>query len=994
MLFQQNLVFFGRIGKIGWKEFMFKEKEKERSNRSKLMFNYKNFLLNDFASSEKRQELAFRLGGKGASMAAMTALGMPVPDGFVLSTTIGLELKEQPLLFLREAVKEQVRQEILQITNSFGARFGNTSNPLLVSVRSGAYFSMPGMMDTIMNVGITENNIPSLSEQIGEKQAWECYRLFCLDWIASEFCVDKNELIGSIDQTLGCVSKKKTISRYKKEVVFLKEWLRDNYQTEISQDPWKQLFSSIEAIYKSYYNFRAEKYRHHLGLPTSGFATAVSIVAVVFGNLDDQSGSGVLFSHKSNGERHLHLHYAPQNFGDQVVAGLGSEFSEEVSLDLKRQLEKYVEKLEEFEGEPIDIEFVLEKEKLFLLQSRVLNLPGQSRMNLLIKQYERERQGLSAIEQKQFLRRLISPELLASFSHRFHPEQVSKAKESTKPEETPRILFTGKPIGGSVLVGKLATTLDQAQAFLQDGNNVIYISESITNAEEVLGLSSKSLAGRLAVVTKIGSPHSHSANILNSQGIVGAIGCGQTVFAINSKKISFNDDEIVEVGQILSIDGVTGEVFKGEMIIAGYDLTDKEKTIIFQRKELGVSMWETMSKILNLQDQVYGLEKKLDRFLIAQKQGQGWKSPKAQAQEIINFLFSQECRTQYNIVDVTKAGYKQRIKKLIKFGWNNNFDITVRSAFTLSKDGAQLGVNPWFLFKPGENDKLEEFLNGDKDSFPDHKYGSLARWKTLEDELGETKLTEVLIGYNHSGKLDQDKAHLHAVGAIRMSFSNQLKIEGTIHPATFHLRTFELSKLEEQSYDPENEIHFEAYPDSRFEYGIGRVNFSFGLNHIDQSKVDKFIEQLIKLNYCQARKELSLSHLAVYQELAGQSGVLTNSSDFQLTDFNETKFFLMRMIKEAKLSSLVLENLVLSKSWLQANELVQEILSQQLINISPGLAVIENWLSRQSKNIEQILGEVSAEFQAKIPPGTKMRDKGNWWSLYGIKGMEEMTLGK
>jgi phosphoenolpyruvate synthase/pyruvate phosphate dikinase len=959
------------------------------------IFNFQDFSLKDFSDSRQQRELPKRIGGKGTSLAKMTGLGLPVPPGFNLSVELGLLLKEQRITKLPKTIQSKIKQATLEMTNSLGGVFGNQENPLLVSVRSGAYFSMPGMMNTILNIGINDQTITTLAKKIGESAAWECYRIFCLDWLAAQLMLDKDELTQLVKQELGLTKKAATAVDYQAEVSFLKKLAAKNYQIKIPQDPWDQLYSSVQAVYGSYYRPEAEIYRQRLGLPETGYSTAVNVVSMVFGNYSSSKktvvGSGVAFYHRSSGEDHLHIQFAPNSFGEAIVSGKGQNFSDKLPKKLQQQLQQYMIQLYEFSGQPVDAEFVVENGQLFLLQYRPLRLSSPAQLRILTDKYNQEKKGLSPVEKEKLLRSLIKPEHLSRLRRHFHPEEIALARENRETKNLPRLLFEGKPIGGSVLVGQLATTLDQAQEMLKENKSVVYVAESITSPELILGLSSGDLGAKLAVITKVGSPHSHAANVLNSRGIVGAIGCGEESFEIKPKAIKL-DGINVKSGETLAVDGISGEVFEGELATMKHVLDDAEATVIKERQKLGLSMWESAAQALGLQTAVYRLEKELELFLEKQGQGNDWQSPKAQAQEAINLLFPEKSVTKYIIINMLDDDAKEKLVDVIGQGWQEGFDITVRSAFTLSKDGAQLGVNPWFLLKPGDEETLEKFVSGKATDLPDHKYGPLARWKEHEDKDSGVKLTEVLVGYNHPGKLDQDKVDLHAVGAIRMLLGTQPKIEGTLHPGTFHLRTFELHSGDEQGYDPNDEIHFEAFIDPRFEAGIGRVNFSFGRNHLSLGKIDQLIGQLLKLDSFQAKEQLSPAELVVYQQLAKRSGLHDPIGKFELANPENLKEMLLVMINEAELPSSVLKDLVSPDNWLQATELVEEVLYQQLGNLVPGLSVIENWLSKLQEDETEAVGEISAEFQARIPLGTKMNDSENWWSLYGVKGIEELLL--
>ncbi len=455
-------------------------------------------------------------GGKGAGLAEMAALGLPVPPGFTIATSVSRAFNEHGVTPKR--LEGQLLRGIKALEKQTGREFGNPENPLLVSVRSGAEVSMPGMMDTILNVGASAEVLPGLIARFGE-----------------EFALD-------------------TLSRFNDQ--FTELVLGDSVEVEhIPTDPYEQLHMAIVAVLKSWRSESAEAYRTQMGLPKwSG--TAVNVQAMVFGNSGQNSGTGVVFSRNpSTGQPGLYGEYLVNAQGEELVSG--SRTPQPVaSLELSQpavyaQLVSHVETLAELIGGIADVEFTVEQGELFILQVRKATRSPLAAATFAVhqvwnKQWSRE-QALVSLTQAEIDELKVDS---------FDPQAEAQAKAEG------RLLAEGLPASPGCVTGVVAHTSNGAQAIAASGTKAILVRPD-TNPDDLPGLLAAS-----AVVTSVGGATCHAAVVARGIGLPAVVGAQ---FDLSS----------LEPGEVVSVNGTSGLVYRGELPTTSVDLT-KEANIFLR----------------------------------------------------------------------------------------------------------------------------------------------------------------------------------------------------------------------------------------------------------------------------------------------------------------------------------------------------------------------------------------------------------------------------
>ena len=982
------------LSEISWLFFIDKE-------TSSIFRDYSDFTLEELLAPEKKRQIQQEIGSKGYSLALMSALGLLTIKGFVINTNVCCFLKEQNFSDLSiYALFQDLPIHVARLKNSLEDRpdFGDLT-PALLTARSGGPFSMPGMMKTVINIGLNNDNVSLLGEAIGQEQAWDCYRYFCLNWISAVYGIPKRELEQELENEVGHISP--GLSKHQAEVKFLKEWLEREFGQQIPNDPIEQLQAAVVAVFKSYFGPEAIMYRHRMGLPEEGFGTAVNVTTMAHGNYGRMSGSGVAFSHDlGTGEEMLQTRFAPAGIGDVIVGGEGNGLLGYIDdPDLQLQLSENIAKLVQAWGGPVDAEFVVELGELVMVQSRLARLSGLARINLAVQAYEQiVSEGVrTAAELDLILRELLPPELLARLAVRFNEEEEENARVAEGSQVATRKIMNGDGVGGAVVSCSWTSSLQVARQILnKNDSSQVILATSVLDADEILSLGN--INNRLGVIAAEGSPHSHAAAILNSYQIAGAVGCG---FEYDEQKDQLLIDGI-EINQHhqLAVNGKTGEVYLGSLSVEQQFLTPEVQAVVDRRRELGASMWETATEAAGCDDKLTALEKGLDDFTA---QLDSDRSAKVQTQQLLNTLFPEEFLAKYipfALSETISEDEVAQIKSLVREGWSQGYDVTIRSAYKFTSEDQQFGKNPWIRFKPGEEELLTAFFNGET-AFQtaianqglqpeNYKYGSLEVWKDHESKFA--KLTDILVGYNPAGKLDPDLAHEHLVGAIRMSAGPVPVVECTLIPETPQLRAFEPG--ETNKFGAEQKIDLVAFIDKRFERGIGRINFGFGKNHVSLEKVEELVQRMMV--ELESEETVNDSYLQAVKKIIFQRINLLDSE--KINSANNKKqvlSVLLEMIKRAEVPEPILETLIKPASWLLTQEVKEEIFNKRWNQVVPQMAALENWLGKTKPGDSILPKEISLEFQARLTPGTKLSAAQNWLLVYGFKGGEEvLTLQK
>lgn len=489
------------------------------------------------------------LGGKGANLAEMTNLGLPVPPGFTITTESCIEYLESPYFF-ESSLKEDVLKAVTELEEKTGKYFsGNDSALLLVSVRSGAKFSMPGMMDTILNLGLNDLRTQTLAEQTNADFAYNCYRRLLQMFADVVYGISKDEfddLLGYFERNAGKQAKDFTLEEHQALIDQYKQLYREHHQT-FPQSSKEQLYAAIKAVFKSWNNPRAQVYRNLNDIPHD-LGTAVNVQAMVFGNSDQASGTGVVFTRNpASGEHQLFGEFLLNAQGEDVVAGIRTP---EPIAALETALPKayaafqdYAKILENHYKDMQDIEFTIEKGKLYILQTRNGKRTAKASLKIALDLVD---EGI--ISKKEALQR-VSP---ATISQLIHPVFEEKALQDAP------FLAQGLPASPGAATGEIVFTAERAKDYHSLGKKVILVRQE-TSPEDIEGMVVSQ-----AIVTSQGGMTSHAAVVARGMGTCCVAGCGELNISEDSKTVSCGSLVLTE-GDVISVDGSSGRIYSGEI---------------------------------------------------------------------------------------------------------------------------------------------------------------------------------------------------------------------------------------------------------------------------------------------------------------------------------------------------------------------------------------------------------------------------------------------
>src|SRR5919106_1382786 len=503
------------------------------------------------------------IGGKGAGLAEMTRLGLPVPPGFIITTEICEKFYEAGRR-LPDGLMDEVRKSIRRLESLTGKRFGDPENPLLVSVRSGAPVSMPGMMDTILNLGLNDETIEGLAKQSGKPEfAWDTY------W---RFLQMLGKIILGIDaRKFDSIVTGKDLSDLGvlKTIVTSSKSLCEESGKKFPADPYKQLELAIDAVFRSWMGKRAVEYRKQYNI-TSDMAsgTAVTIVAMVFGNMGSDSCTGVVFTRDpETGEKRLYGDYLANAQGEDVVSGKTTPNHIDMLVSkmpvVYRHLLEVTQKLENHFKEPQDVEFTVEKGRLYILQTRTAKMNAVAAVKTSVDLY---REGL--ISKIAALER-INPEALEQLLYRrIDPHFIQKP------------IAVG--VGASPGAASGSTVFDTAtaEALGKNGEKVILVRED-TKPDDVPAFFQS-----VGILTSRGGKTSHAAVVARGMGKPCIVGCSQIEIDADGKSFSVNGKKMVTGGQKITIDGSTGRVYVGEVPTVEPEMSSEFKELLQWSSEM------------------------------------------------------------------------------------------------------------------------------------------------------------------------------------------------------------------------------------------------------------------------------------------------------------------------------------------------------------------------------------------------------------------------
>lgn len=532
-------------------------------------------------SAEGNAQMRDLLGGKGANLAEMNRIGVPVPPGFTISTEVCTEYYERGREAVVADLKDDLMAAVKHIETIMGFKFGDVENPLLVSVRSGSRASMPGMMDTILNLGLNDTVVDGLARKSGnERFAWDSYRRFVQmygDVVLGMKPVNKDDIdpfeaiIEEVKKEAGVkLDNELTTDHLKDLVKRFKVAVMKATGHDFPTDPYEQLWGAIMAVFGSWMNDRAILYRKMEGIPDD-WGTAVNVQAMVFGNMGDTSATGVAFTRDAaTGENLFNGEYLVNAQGEDVVAGIrtpqeitieGSRrWAERAGIDeatrkaqypsmeetfpnIYAELNAIQHKLEEHYHDMQDLEFTVQEGKLWLLQTRNGKRTGQAMvkiaMDLLRDKQISEEEALLRVEP-------------AKLDELLHPVFDKKALQSAK------VLSKGLPASPGAATGQIVFFADDAASWHEQGKNVIMVRIE-TSPEDLAGMSVAQ-----GILTARGGMTSHAAVVARGMGKCCITGAGGLIVDYKARTVTI-DDKVLREGDFISINGSTGEIYEGQV---------------------------------------------------------------------------------------------------------------------------------------------------------------------------------------------------------------------------------------------------------------------------------------------------------------------------------------------------------------------------------------------------------------------------------------------
>ena len=489
------------------------------------------------------------LGGKGANLAEMTSLGLPVPQGFTITTEACTQYYEDGRS-INDEICAEIEKNITLLEETTGKKFGDKENPLLVSVRSGARASMPGMMDTILNLGLNEDVVAVIAEKSNNPRwAWDCYRRFIQMYSDVVMEVGKKyfeELIDKMKAEKGVTQDVELTADDLKELASqFKAEYKDKIGVDFPSDPKEQLFGAIKAVFRSWDNPRANVYRRDNDIPYS-WGTAVNVQSMAFGNMGDDCGTGVAFTRDpATGAKGLFGEFLTNAQGEDVVAGVRTP------MHIQEMAEKFPEAFEEFKKvcsilenhyrDMQDMEFTVEHGKLFMLQTRNGKRTAQAALKIACDLVD---EGMRTEEEAVAM---IDPRNLDTL---LHPQFDAKALKASTP--------IGKGLGASpgAACGQIVFTADDAAAWKEQGKKVVLVRLE-TSPEDITGMKASQ-----GILTVRGGMTSHAAVVARGMGTCCVSGCSDIAMDEANKKFTLAGKTFHE-GDVISIDGSTGNIYDG-----------------------------------------------------------------------------------------------------------------------------------------------------------------------------------------------------------------------------------------------------------------------------------------------------------------------------------------------------------------------------------------------------------------------------------------------
>ena len=502
--------------------------------------------------SEGNKDMKNLLGGKGANLAEMTKLGLPVPQGFTITTEACTKYYEDGEVISKE-IESEILENIKKLESITGKSFGSTTNPLLVSVRSGARASMPGMMDTILNLGLNESVVETLAEKSGNARwAWDSYRRFIQMYSDVVMEVGKKYfevLIDKMKESKGVKLDTELTSEDLKELAnMFKAEYKSKVGSDFPTDPVEQLMGAVKAVFRSWDNPRANVYRRDNDIPYS-WGTAVNVQMMAFGNMGETSGTGVAFTRDpATGEKHLMGEFLMNAQGEDVVAGVRTpepiSHLKDVMPEVYEEFVGICEKLENHYHDMQDMEFTIEDKHLYMLQTRNGKRTAKAALKIACDLVDEGK-----ITDKEAVL-MIDPRNLDTLLHpTFDPAELKNSIEIGK----------GLAASPGAAIGKVVFTAGDAKKMHESGEKVVLVRLE-TSPEDIEGMKSSE-----GILTVRGGMTSHAAVVARGMGRCCVCGCGELIINEDNKTITTKDGTVYKEGDYMSLDGSTGNVYGEEI---------------------------------------------------------------------------------------------------------------------------------------------------------------------------------------------------------------------------------------------------------------------------------------------------------------------------------------------------------------------------------------------------------------------------------------------
>jgi pyruvate,orthophosphate dikinase len=515
--------------------------------------------------AEGKSEMKLLLGGKGANLAEMSNLKIPVPAGFTISTEICKSYYESQGKYSDEVVK-QVKEGVAEIERIMKAKFGDVKNPLLVSVRSGAPASMPGMMDTVLNLGLNDDTVQGIINQSGnERFGWDSYRRFVQMYgdVVMGLKPESKEEEDPFEVIIDEMKKKKnvkldtelTAEDLKELVALFKSAIKKKTGKNFPTDPWEQLWGAINAVFRSWNNPRALTYRKLNNIPAD-WGTAVNVQAMVFGNMGDDCATGVAFTRDpATGDNKFYGEYLINAQGEDVVAGIRTpqpvnestkstpdqKTLETVMPRAYKELERIYQTLEKHYRDMQDIEFTIQKDKLWMLQTRNGKRTAEAAVRIAVEMVD---EGL--IDKETAVMRVA-------------PDQIDQLLHPTfDPKADKKVITRGLPASPGAATGKIVFHADDAEEWAARGEQVILVRIE-TSPEDIGGMNVAK-----GILTARGGMTSHAAVVARGMGTCCVAGCSELVISYREKNMRVGG-KVYKEGDWISLDGSKGEVIEGKV---------------------------------------------------------------------------------------------------------------------------------------------------------------------------------------------------------------------------------------------------------------------------------------------------------------------------------------------------------------------------------------------------------------------------------------------